>query len=101
MDYKQPYLFYDTFAMRDLNGRRTIAVLYPFFPEGETRKQLLAGQTQAEAKSCWNGMGMLHIYDSSHNSLFECRSISECNLATQISRHLESIVSRKWISRGL
>ena len=60
MDYKRPLLFYDTFAMRDLEGRRTIAVLYPFFPDGETRNQLLAQQTQVELKSCWNGMGKLN-----------------------------------------
>lgn len=57
MDYKEPLMFYDTFAMRDLNGLPTIARVYPFFPFGETRNQLLAGRTQVEVKSCWNGMG--------------------------------------------
>jgi hypothetical protein len=56
LDYFRPHLFYDTFAMRDSNGNPTIAIIFPFFPSGKTRDQLLARSTKVEVTSCWNGM---------------------------------------------
>jgi hypothetical protein len=50
-------MFYDTFAMRDIDGNPMIAGLFPFFSRGETRRQLLARGTLVKVKSCWNGMG--------------------------------------------
>src|SRR5271154_6466060 len=57
LDYFRPHLFYDTFAMRDIDGNPMIAILFPFFPQGKTRQQLMAHSTKIELKSCWNGMG--------------------------------------------
>lgn len=56
LDYFRPHLFYDTFAMRDINGNPTIQTLFPFFSSSKTRNQLLARSTKVEVKSCWNGM---------------------------------------------
>src|SRR5271154_6633634 len=56
LDYFRPHLFYDTFAMRDIDGNPMIAILFPFFPQGKTRQQLMAHSTKIELKSCWNGM---------------------------------------------
>jgi hypothetical protein len=57
LDYFRPHLFYDTFAMRDIDGNPMIAILFPFFPQGKTRQQLMAHSTKIQLKSCWNGMG--------------------------------------------
>ena len=35
-----------------------IAIIYPFFPQGTTRRQLLAQENNVQVKSCWNGMGI-------------------------------------------
>jgi len=57
LDFYHPHLFYDTFATRDIDGYPMIAGLYPFFSDGQTRRQLIARQPDVEVKSCWNGMG--------------------------------------------
>jgi hypothetical protein len=57
LDYSSPHLFYDTFAMRDVDGNHVTTVLFPFFPKGNTRQQLMAHSTNVQVKSCWNGMG--------------------------------------------
>jgi hypothetical protein len=62
LDYSRPHLFYDTFAMRDFDGNPMIGTLFPFFPQGKTRRQLLDHKTNVEVKSCWNGMGTPVLY---------------------------------------
>jgi hypothetical protein len=57
LDYFRPHLFYDTFAMRDMNGNPMISIIYPFFPQGTTRKEFLSRSPRVHVKSCWNGMG--------------------------------------------
>jgi len=43
--------------MRDVDGHPMIAILFPFFPAGSTRDQLLSQNPTIQVKSCWNGMG--------------------------------------------
>jgi hypothetical protein len=77
LDYFRPHLFYDTFAMRDIDGNPMIAIFFPFFPRGKTRRQLLAHSATVQVKSCWNGMGNLKSWIVTNNSVFKRRSISK------------------------
>ena len=58
LDYFRPHLFYDTFAMRDIDGQAMISIFFPFFPQGKTRRQFLSRSPKVQVKSCWNGMGI-------------------------------------------
>ncbi|RMZ76344.1 hypothetical protein DV738_g4989, partial [Chaetothyriales sp. CBS 135597] len=49
---------YDTFALRDLNGARTLAGHFPYFRAAESREAILRGDS-ARVKSCWNGMVLM------------------------------------------
>ncbi|RMZ90580.1 hypothetical protein DV736_g2178, partial [Chaetothyriales sp. CBS 134916] len=49
---------YDTFALRDSNGDRTLAVHFPYFQSPESREAILRGDS-ARVQSCWNGMVLM------------------------------------------
>ncbi|RMZ82432.1 hypothetical protein DV737_g2093, partial [Chaetothyriales sp. CBS 132003] len=49
---------YDTFALRDSNGDRALAVHFPYFKSDESREALLRGDS-AKVQSCWNGMVLM------------------------------------------
>ncbi|EPS36184.1 hypothetical protein H072_10301 [Dactylellina haptotyla CBS 200.50] len=55
MDFNKPQYYYDTFALRDTNGREAPTQRFPFFAGGESRDAMMAG-LPVPVKSCWNGM---------------------------------------------
>ncbi|KAJ0107851.1 polysaccharide export protein [Diaporthe amygdali] len=55
MDYKRPPAYYDTFALRDGEGRKTASNYWPWFQGGPSRAAALRSEPVRVA-SCWNGM---------------------------------------------
>lgn len=101
LDYFRPHLFYDTFAMRDIDGNPMIAILYPFFPEGKTRQQLMAHSTNVQVKSCWNGMGSIPLTHPLTLSISQRRSLPKSLLPTTIPRNFKCLVITRRLPRGL
>lgn len=55
IDFHYPPAFYDTFALRDSEGRGPIMSTFPYFRSAETRNAILNG-LPAKVASCWNGV---------------------------------------------
>ena len=55
MDYKEPPLYYDTFALRDDLGLKTASLHWPWFQSRAARESALRGEPVRVA-SCWNGV---------------------------------------------
>ncbi|KAJ4302975.1 hypothetical protein N0V90_001866 [Kalmusia sp. IMI 367209] len=60
MDFKHPPYFYDTFALRDLNGDEHLMPTWPYFRSRESRIAMEAN-LPVPVSSCWNGMVVLGI----------------------------------------
>ena len=58
MDYAKPPAYYDTFALRDIEGYEAVTSTFPYFRSKISRDAMIAGQP-VPVQSCWNGMGML------------------------------------------
>ena len=86
--------------MRDIDGNAMIAIFFPFFPEGKTRRQLLAHNPIVQVKSCWNGMG-INSLDYSDVSIVKRRSIPKRNIFTTISSNFKLIITSRRLSRRL
>ncbi|CAF9936630.1 MAG: hypothetical protein HETSPECPRED_010394 [Heterodermia speciosa] len=55
MDYSKPPAYYDTFALRDIEGYEAVTSTFPYFRSRISRRAILAGQP-VPVQSCWNGM---------------------------------------------
>lgn len=55
LDFHHPPVFYDTFAVRDMDKRGPVMSVFPYFRAQVTRQALLQG-LPARVTSCWNGM---------------------------------------------
>lgn len=55
IDFHYPPAFYDTFALRDSEGRGPVMSTFPYFRSAETRNAILSG-VPARVTSCWNGV---------------------------------------------
>jgi hypothetical protein len=85
LDFKSPPRYYDTFALRDSNGKAGFSQHYPIFSSRASSQALIA-QDPVPVKSCWNGIGTLHRFscralftfvlltDSMKPSHFRCRA---------------------------
>ena len=63
MDFKNPYIYYDTFATRDTEGYSLGVPLYPWFTgEGssQSRRDVFRGKDHIRVRSCWGGMVAFH-----------------------------------------
>lgn len=62
MEFSKSPCYYDTFALRDIEGHETVMQKWPYFRAAASRKALLS-MDPVPVKSCWNGMGMfLDLY---------------------------------------
>lgn len=57
MDYSKPPAYYDTFALRDIEGYEAVTSTFPYFRSSISRQAMIAGQP-VPVQSCWNGMGI-------------------------------------------
>ena len=55
LDFSHPPLYYDTFALRDIEGDPTITMTWPYFLAPESRKAMISN-VPVPVQSCWNGM---------------------------------------------
>ncbi|CAJ2501156.1 Uu.00g040090.m01.CDS01 [Anthostomella pinea] len=55
MDYKSSPLYYDTFALRDDMGLKTVSLYWPWFQSPTSRDSALRNEP-IEVTSCWNGI---------------------------------------------
>ncbi|KAI0008866.1 cryptococcal mannosyltransferase 1-domain-containing protein [Xylariaceae sp. FL0662B] len=55
MDYKAPPLYYDTFALRDDQGLKTVSLHWPWFQSATSAASALRNEPVRVA-SCWNGI---------------------------------------------
>ncbi|KAI0594494.1 cryptococcal mannosyltransferase 1-domain-containing protein [Biscogniauxia sp. FL1348] len=60
MDYKVSPLYYDTFALRDDMGLKTISLHWPWFQSPTSREYALHNEP-VPVRSCWNG---IVVFDS-------------------------------------
>lgn len=56
LDFSEPPAFYDTFALRDIEGQEALMQTWPFFRASKSRSAMKANRP-VPVKSCWNGMG--------------------------------------------
>ncbi|KAI1100143.1 cryptococcal mannosyltransferase 1-domain-containing protein [Jackrogersella minutella] len=59
LDYFTPFLYYDTFALRDVEGYSTGFAMFPIFTtagHGLSRAAMLAGTDAVPVDSCWGGI---------------------------------------------
>lgn len=59
MDFKNPWIYYDTFATKDTEGYGLGVPLYPWFTGeggGQSRRDVFHGSDHIRVKSCWGGM---------------------------------------------
>jgi hypothetical protein len=59
VDFINPFKFYDTYAMRDLEGYSMGLPFFPMFSDsdsGQSRKDILAGKDAVPVRSCWGGL---------------------------------------------
>ena len=50
--------YYDTFALRDSEGRESVQRTFPYFGDGQSRVAMRRGMP-SQVKSCWNGMVLM------------------------------------------
>ena len=55
LDFIHPPRYYDTFVLRDMEGRSTATDTFPYFRGGESRRAMMEGEA-TRVQSCWNGM---------------------------------------------
>ncbi|PYI06502.1 hypothetical protein BO78DRAFT_116139 [Aspergillus sclerotiicarbonarius CBS 121057] len=60
LDFSNPPLYYDTFALRDASGDEHAMQTWPYFRSATSRHALYA-MSPVPVKSCWNGMVAMPI----------------------------------------
>ncbi|KAI9840766.1 MAG: hypothetical protein M1838_003921 [Thelocarpon superellum] len=55
LDFSKPPYYYDTFALRDAAGAKTVTQSFPYFASRASRMATMAGEP-VPVQSCWNGM---------------------------------------------
>jgi hypothetical protein len=66
LDFSKPPYFYDTFALRDIQGHERATLTWPYFRAAKSRRAMINAEPVPVA-SCWNGIGT--VSPSAHISL--------------------------------
>ncbi|KAG6263708.1 hypothetical protein E4U48_006555 [Claviceps purpurea] len=56
LDFAKPPLYYDTFALRDIEGYEHVMQTWPYFNSRTSRHALVRNMDAVPVKSCWNGI---------------------------------------------
>ncbi|KAL6694867.1 glycosyltransferase family 69 protein [Trichoderma pleuroticola] len=56
LDFAKPPLYYDTFALRDIEGRAHNMQTWPYFEARDSRNALVNHMDAVPVTSCWNGI---------------------------------------------
>jgi hypothetical protein len=54
LDYSIPFIYYDTFALRDSSGSKAVPQMWPYFLSSASR-EALKKNLPVPVQSCWNG----------------------------------------------
>jgi len=57
LDFSKPPLYYDTFALRDIEGKPHVMQTWPYFGARVSRSALVNNMGAVPVTSCWNGIG--------------------------------------------
>lgn len=57
LDFARPPAYYDTFALRDIEGNGHVTHTWPYFRARVSRNALVANLDAVPVTSCWNGIG--------------------------------------------
>lgn len=57
LDFAKPPLYYDTFALRDIEGHEHVMQTWPYFRARTSRNALVRNMDAVPVTSCWNGIG--------------------------------------------
>ena len=55
LDFAHPPAYYDTFALRDIEGFEAASSTFPYFRSKKSRQAILRGEV-VPVQSCWNGL---------------------------------------------
>ncbi|EPE30110.1 hypothetical protein GLAREA_12833 [Glarea lozoyensis ATCC 20868] len=80
LDFLKPPSYYDTFALRDIFGDKTVTRNWPYFLASQSRKELISNDP-VPVKSCWNGIAVFKTDPFYDNPPLRFRGISD-SLAT-------------------
>lgn len=76
LDFSKPPLFYDTFALRDIDGNKPITQTWPYFQSSTSRNALISNQP-VPVQSCWNGIVAMDAGPFSARTPLRFRGISD------------------------
>jgi hypothetical protein len=76
LDFSKPPAFYDTFALRDLEGHEAVMQEWPYFRSRASRKALKYGHP-TPVTSCWNGIIALNAEPFYQNPRLAFRGVSD------------------------
>jgi hypothetical protein len=57
LDFSKPPVYYDTFALRDIEGHEHAMQTWPYFKARASRNALVSNVDAVPVTSCWNGIG--------------------------------------------
>jgi hypothetical protein len=76
IDFSDPPLFYDTFALRDISGAKPITMTWPFFLAAESWNAMKSS-SPVPVKSCWNGIVVFQAEPFYENPSLRFRGIPD------------------------
>lgn len=100
MDFDKPPLYYDTFALRDINGNEPIMQEWPYFDSYESRHALFSNKP-VPVQSCWNGIVFFNAQPFYDDPSLNFRGIPDSLAADQLEGseccliHVDNKHSRK------
>lgn len=100
MDFEKPPHYYDTFALRDINGNEPLTLDWPYFDSYESRHALFANKP-VPVESCWNGIVFFAAKPFYDDASLNFRGIPDSLAADQLEGseccliHIDNKYSRK------
>ncbi|KPM43845.1 hypothetical protein AK830_g2692 [Neonectria ditissima] len=85
LDFSQPPLYYDTFALRDDKGNAHTMQTWPYFQSSGSRNALVNHLDAVPVTSCWNGIVAMPAGPFVSSSQLRFRAVSD----TLATHHLE------------
>jgi len=86
LDFSDPPLYYDTFALRDSDGARTISKTWPYFLSPRPRSAITSESDDVPVQSCWNGMVAFNAAPFYSSPALQFRGLPD----TPAAHHLEA-----------
>ncbi|TFA98528.1 hypothetical protein CCMA1212_009638 [Trichoderma ghanense] len=85
LDFSKPPLYYDTFALRDIEGYAHAMQTWPYFGASDSRNALVNHMDAVPVTSCWNGIVVMPADPFVSSTKLRFRAVSDSLAA----HHLE------------